>query len=288
MKDGAIAFDFDGTLVHSGSDKGVHIMYSVYAACAATRFRRFLHPHDLGRDLECLLRGLLKYAGAPRFQQLAALLNSLIHDRPVAVEPPEGLDLDSDLVAEYESVRRMYDATYTGLNDAAASRYWKAYPAALEALPRLAADFDLYIASGVPQDVLEGDLARHGYDRRLFQRIWGADRHGGADKAELLGRIRARGYRDVLFVGDANRDLEYAQTAGVKFFRIRIPEDFRRLAVRVRRGFPNERKPWGWTETDRKFFQSKTRLLVEALLAGRPLSPTEAVDTIHEEHHVFR
>ena len=29
MKDKAIAFDFDGTLVHSGSDKGVHIIYSV-------------------------------------------------------------------------------------------------------------------------------------------------------------------------------------------------------------------------------------------------------------------
>jgi hydroxymethylpyrimidine pyrophosphatase-like HAD family hydrolase len=26
MKDKAIAFDFDGTLVHSGSDKCVHIM----------------------------------------------------------------------------------------------------------------------------------------------------------------------------------------------------------------------------------------------------------------------
>jgi phosphoglycolate phosphatase-like HAD superfamily hydrolase len=282
MKDAAIAFDFDGTLVHSGSDKGVHIMYAVYAACAATRFRRFLHPHDPGRDVECLLRGLLEYAGAPRFQQLAALLNSLIHDRPLAVEAPEGLHLDSDLAAEYDSVRRTYDATYTGLNDAAAGKYWRAYPAALDTLPKLAADFDLYIASGVPTDVLEGDLARHGYDRRLFQGIWGANRQGGADKTELLGRIKARGYRDVLFVGDANRDLDYARTAGVKFFRIRIPEDFRRLALLVRRDFPNQTEPWTWTETDTEFFRSKTRRLVDALLDGRPLSPTEAADTIHE------
>jgi len=288
MKDGAIAFDFDGTLVHSGFDKGVHIMYAAYAACAASRFRRFLHPHDPGRDLECLLRGLLQYPGAPRFQQLAALLNSLIHGRPVAVEVPEGLDLDPDLAAEYDTVRRTYDATYTALNDAAAGKYWKAYPAALEALPRLAANFDLYIASGVPQDVLEGDLARHGYDRRLFQSIWGADRQGGADKAELLGRIKARGYRDVLFVGDANRDLEYAQAAGVKFFRIRIPADFRRLLLLVQRGFPNQTKPWAWTETDKEFFRSKTRRLIEALLADRPLSPTEAADTIHEERHALR
>jgi phosphoglycolate phosphatase-like HAD superfamily hydrolase len=282
MKDAAIAFDFDGTLVHSGSDKGVHIMYSVYAACAATGFRRFLHPHDPGRDVERLLRGLLQHAGAPRFQQLAALLNSLIHDRPVAVEAPEGLHLESDLAAEYDSVRRTYDATYTGLNDAAARKYWRAYPAALDTLPKLAADFDLYIASGVPTDVLEDDLARHGYDRRLFQGIWGADRQGGADKAEILRRIKARGYRELLFVGDANRDLDYARTAGVKFFRIRIPEDFRRLALLVRRGFPNQTEPWTWSETDKAFFRSKTRRLIEALLDGRPPSPTQAVDAIHE------
>jgi len=282
MKDSAIAFDFDGTLVHSGDDKCVHIMYAAYVACATTGFRRFLHARDPGRDVERLLRGLLRYPGAPRFQQLAALVNSLIHNQPVAVQVPVGLGLDPDLAAEYDSVRQTYDAMYTELNDAAAGKYWKAYPAALEALPRLAADFDLYIASGVPQDILEGDLVRHGYDRRIFQGIWGANRQGGADKAELLGRIKARGYRDVLFVGDANRDREYTQTAGVKFFRVRVPEDFRRLAMLVQRGFPNETEPWAWTEADKEFFRSKTRLLVAAFLAGHPLSPTEATEAIHE------
>jgi phosphoglycolate phosphatase-like HAD superfamily hydrolase len=283
VKDGTLAFDFDGTLIHSGSDKGVHIMYAVYEACAATRFRQFLHPHEPGRDVERVLCGLLQYPGAPRFQQIAALLNSLIHDRPLAVEAPDGLALDPDLSAEYASLRRTCDATYTALNDAAAAKYGKAFPAALETLPMLAADFDLYIASGVPLDILDTDLARHGYDRRLFQCVWGTDRQGGGDKAELLGRIRARGYTDVLFVGNANRDLEYARKAGVKFYRIRCSEDFVQLSVSVRRSFPNQAEPWGWTEADKEFFRSRTRRLVDALLSGKPLSPTEGADVIHAE-----
>lgn len=36
---------------------------------------------------------------------------------------------------------------------------------------------------------------------------------------------RTCGYRDVLGGGDANRDVEYAQMADVKFFRLRVPED---------------------------------------------------------------
>ncbi len=281
MKDRAIAFDFDGTLVHSGYDKCVHIMYAAYVACAATGFRRFLHPRDPGLDVERLLCGLLHYPGAPRFQQLAALVNSVIHDRPVAVEVPAGLLVEPELAAEYESVRRAYDTVYTALNDAAAAKYWKAYPTALETIPRLAADFDLYIASGVPQDLVEADLVRHGYDPRQFRAVWGANRRGGTDKAELLRRIQARGYRDVLFVGDATRDLEYAQAAGVKFFRYKVPEDFPRLAALVQGGFPDRAEPWSWTDAEKEFFRSKTRRLVEAHLAGHPLSPVEATDAIH-------
>jgi phosphoglycolate phosphatase-like HAD superfamily hydrolase len=152
----------------------------------------------------------------------------------------------------------------------------------------LAADFDLYIASGVPQDILDADLARHGYDHRLFPCVWGTDRQGGGHKAELLGRIRARGYTDVLFVGDANGDLEYARKAGVKFYRIRCSDDFLQLSVSVRRSFPNQAEPWGWTEADTDFFRSRTRRLVDALLSGKPLSPTEAADTIHAERPVGR
>jgi hypothetical protein len=77
----------------------------------------------------------------------------------------------------------------------------------------------------VPQDLLDADLVRHGYDCRHVQGFWGANRQGGDDKAEILRRITACGYEDVLFVGDANRDLEYARAAGVKFFRVEDPED---------------------------------------------------------------
>ena len=182
MKDKAIAFDFDGTLVHSGYDKGVHIMYSAYVACAATDFRCFLHPGDPGLDVERLLRGLLQYPGAPRFQQLAALVNSVIHDRPVAVEVPAGLGVEPELAAEYEGVRRTYDTAYTELNDAAAAKHWKAYPTALEAIPRLAADFDLYIASGVPQDLLEADLVHRDREDRGLSR----GEEPPVDKKDLL------------------------------------------------------------------------------------------------------
>lgn len=281
MKDRAIAFDVDGTLVQTGHDKNVHVMHAAYVACWRTGFRRFLHPEDPGRDVERLLAGILPYPGAPRFQQLTALLNALIHDRPVIVEAPAGLGLEPALAAEYETVRQTFNTVYTALNDAAAAKYWTAYPTALETIPRLTVAFDLFIASGIPQDILEADLAQHGYDRRDFQAVWGTDPQGGADKAEFLQRIRARGYRDVLFVGDATLDLEYARAAGVKFFRVAGSEDFPRLAALVQGEFPDQREPWSWSDTDLAFFRGKARHLIDALLAGQPLSPAEAADAIH-------
>lgn len=101
------------------------------------------------------------------------------------------------------------------------------------------------------------------------------------DKAELVGRIKVRGYQDVLFVGDANRDLEYARRAGVTFVRMRCAEDFRSLAVLVQRGFPNQAEPWAWTEAQKERFRSSTCGLVDALIAGQPLAPAEAADMIH-------
>jgi len=60
MKDKAIAFDVDGTRVHSGPDKCVHIMYAAHRACASTGFRRVLHPQDYGRET---WRGTMRPSG---------------------------------------------------------------------------------------------------------------------------------------------------------------------------------------------------------------------------------
>lgn len=286
MKDRAIAFDFDGTLVYSGLDKGVHVMYSGYAACAEGPYRRFLHPDDPGLDVERVLQALLDYPGAPRFQQLSAMANALIHGRPEAVEDPSDLDVPPDVLAAYPALKDRYNRIYNSINNAAAERHWKAIPEAQEAIRILAPDFDLFVATGVLQDVLEEDLARHDFDRSLLQGAWGADRNGGNDKGRLLQRIKARGYEAVLFVGDTNRDLEYALQAGVNFFRYRVPDDFRRLVDELKSGMPHEPDSWSWTEGDIEFFRSKTRRLVDALLADRPLSPAQITDSINEGRSV--
>lgn len=279
----AIAFDFDGTLVNSGYDKHVNVMYAAYAACAATGFRRFLRPADPDDDVRRALSGLLRYPGAPRFEQLAAMVRSFVEGRPEAFRSPSELDVGPDLEREYEAVKREFDRVYSALNAAAARRYWRVFPGVPEAIRELARGFDLYIASGLAQDALARDFAHHGLDRSCFVDVWGANAQGGDDKAELLRRIRARGYGGVLFVGDANRDLEYARAAGARFFRIRGAADFTRLVRAVRGGLPDEPDAWDWTDAERRIFFRKARELVGRLVDGRAMSPNEAADWVRAQ-----
>lgn len=283
MKTQAIAFDFDGTLVDSGYDKHVNVMYAAYAACAATGYRRFLRPGDPDEDVRRALSGLLRYPGAPRFEQLAAMVRAFIDGRPEAFRAPAELRVGPELEREYEAVRREFDRVYSALNAAAARRYWRVFPGVPEAFRELSARNDLYIASGLAQDALDRDFAHHGLDRSLFAGVWGADPAGGDDKAELLRRVRARGYGGVLFVGDANRDLDYAKASGVRFFRVRGAADIPRLVVAVRRALPDEPEPWDWTEGERRVFFTTARGLVERLLAGRPMEPDEAADWVRAQ-----
>lgn len=271
--DRAIAFDFDGTLVRSGMEKGVHILYAGYVACDRTAFRRFLHPADPAPDIRRLLAALLRYPGAPRFEQLSAMVNSLVHGRAEAAGP-DALGLEPALAAEYPALTREYDRFYSALNEAAAASYWKAYPEAGPALGELGRRFDLYIASGVVQEILERDMALHGFAADRFVAAWGSDARGTRDKGAMLAAIRARGYRDTLFVGDANRDLEYARAAGVKFFRIREGSDFERLIRLARAELPDEPDPWAWTEEETRFFLDSALELAVRYRSG--LSPTPA------------
>jgi phosphoglycolate phosphatase-like HAD superfamily hydrolase len=225
----------------------------------------------------------VRYPGAPRFQQLAAIVNMLVTGDPTAVDSPVSLGVAEDLVREYATVRRLYDEQYPALNDAAAVRYWEPFRGVKDTLAILAGRFDLFIASGVTQDILEKDIEEHGFNRSRFRGIFGGNPRGGNDKAQILRAIRDMGYADVLFVADTCRDLEYAQAAGVKFFRIRSHTDFTRLRrILFENGMPNEDQPWEMSSEDREFLRGKTERLVEALAGGTPYLPAAVADWVHE------
>jgi len=279
----AIAFDFDGTLVRGGWDKGVHILIAAYTACREGGLADLVSPENLERDLDRMARAYMNYMGSPRFQQLAALVNALLTDRPWAVDGPAHLGLDETHRRAYETVRERYNALYTALNDAAAWLYWRPYPSAKETLARLAPDFDLYMASGVLQELLEADLDRHGFDRRLFVGILGSSRAGGMDKGEILVHIRGKGYREVVFCGDSNKDCTYARAAGVRFFRIRNDASFGELLDRARRReWPETPEPWEEGPELAAFLREKALRPLQALIAGRPMTPEAISRWINE------
>ncbi len=282
MKAEAIAFDFDGTLIKGGLDKAVHIMYSSWVACYECGFRGFLHPDKIDVDMDRIVRAFVLYPGAPRFQQLAAIVNSLINDRQRAAEDPAELGINKELEQRYSGVRKRYNELFSALNDAAAEKYWRPFPSAKEILSILSTEYELYIASGVTQDILEHDFDHHGFDRSLFNDILGANMKGGSDKGYILKQIKEKGYTDMLFVGDSNKDLEYAAVAGVKFFRIREDSDYKRLLEALSRGMPDEKKSWSFTQQEMELFYAKTIPLLKRYIDGAPMSMEAITDLINE------
>jgi phosphoglycolate phosphatase-like HAD superfamily hydrolase len=281
MKDKLIAFDFDGTLVQSGDDKVVHVMYAAYAACRESGLRRFLDDSDVVGDLQRISGTHLKNTGAPRFNQFAAIVNTLVNGSGRPVRSADELGLTGEDATDYARARARFNELYSALNDAAARLYWRVFPSAMATLRELAVTFDLAIASGVTQDILEADLAQHGFDAGLFIAVRGGDVGGGSNKGDILKELKGRGYADVLFVGDSTKDQAYAAVAGVKFFRVTTDIDFPRLLEAVKGRFPDEREPWTWTEAEKTFFARKTLRLMERHAAGTPLTPDEATQWIH-------
>jgi phosphoglycolate phosphatase-like HAD superfamily hydrolase len=279
----AVAFDFDGTLTHNGKlniDKAVHIMYASWVACHENGFESFLHPRRLTSDVFQMCRAYVRYPGAPRFQQLAAIVNALVNRRYDAVDAFEGLGLPECYRAGYEGVRTRYNTLYSTLNNVAAARYWKPYPSAKPVLRALSRAYDLYIASGVTQDILEEDLTRYRFSHALFQGVYGGNAKGGSDKGEILRGIRARGYERVVFVADSNKDLEYAQAGGVEFYRIRNDGDFARLPGALARRQPAMR-PWPFSVAEYRFMRETTRQLLEHYTAARPMTPKQVTQWIN-------
>ncbi len=266
----AIAFDFDGTLINSGLDKGIHIMCAVWIAFLENDLGGYLHPTEPEADVRRMLSAYINYPGAPRFQQLSATVNSLVNDRPEAFDEEDLRSLPLGIRDNYAGLKEVYNRVYSALNDTAAEHYWKPFADVKRILPELARRFDLYIASGVTQDLIFKDLERHDFDTGLFLGIYGGDTAGGSDKAFLLKKIRNMGYSDVLFVADSNRDLLYAGEAGVRFFRIRENADFLRLRDELAVGIPDETSSWTYTAGELDFFSSKTvDILRDSIIPGR-------------------
>jgi phosphoglycolate phosphatase-like HAD superfamily hydrolase len=282
-KSSAIAFDFDGTLIRGGRlniDKAVHIMYSSWIACRENGFEEFLRPRQLTSDVFQMGRAYIRYPGAPRFQQLDAILNALINRRYGAVASFGEFGLDERYRNNYERIRGRYNELYSALNNVAAAKYWKPYESAKAVLKTLHRDYDLYIASGVTQDILEEDFARHRFSRSLFKGIHGGTIRGGSDKGEILKSIRALGYTHVVFVADSNKDLEYANEAGVSFYRIRDNEDFARLPQALTGRIPKI-TAWPFSVRELRFMRETTRHLLERYVAGRPLTPRQITQLIN-------
>lgn len=281
LKDRAIVFDFDGTLIRGGQDKGIHLMYSSWVACYEAGFREFLHPDALDGDVDRLLRAYSKYPGAPRFQQFTAFINSLVNNNPTAVDDPAELNIGQELQSRYEDVRNTYNTVYSSLNDAAAEKYWRPFSSVKGILISLAKDYDLYIASGLPQNLLENDFAHHSFNRSLFLGIFGSDARGGSNKGEILKRMKAKGYRAMLFVGDSAKDLEYASLANVNFFRIKDDFDYHRLLKILPKRMPDENQLWRFTKEEIEFLKMKTKHLLKAYCSGKPMSSEEITDFIN-------
>lgn len=273
MKEIAIVFDFDGPLISSGQDKAVHILFSAFVACWDTRFRMFLHPENPEIDLDKMIKGLVNYPGAPRFQQLSAIVSCIVRNVHEAVKDPAELGIDSEMQKEYEILKDRYNQFYSSLNESAAKLYWKPLEGVHEIIEELSKNYDLYVASGIIQEILEKDFEHHGFDRNLFAGIFGSNIAGDIDKAKILEKIKSRGYKNILFIGDSRKDFEYAQKAGVKFYRIKESRDYQKLMMEIKTtGLPDQNDICEFTFQELSEIKSKTLSLMKLYASGNKLS----------------
>ncbi|MCK5845702.1 MAG: hypothetical protein KAG97_13395, partial [Victivallales bacterium] len=264
------------------SDKGVHILYSSWVACREDGLETFTHPDSLDTDVQEMLTAYIRYPGSPRFEQLSAIVNALVNGKYDSVASSGELGLPVELEMSYDSVKSKYNTLYSSLNDAAAERHWRPYATVKRFLSAAADVFDLHIASGVTQDILERDLERHSFDDSLFLSVQGGDSSGGNDKGTILCSFKSLGYEKILFIADSNKDLEYAEFAGVNFYRIQSDDDYKRLFETLPEFPDDQRDAWGFSERELDFFKFKTFELLRTYVSGEHLSPEEITDFINE------
>ena len=284
MKKRAIVFDFDGPLVGSGQDKAIHILFSAFVACWDTDFRKFLHPEHLHLDISRMLKALVNYPGAPRFQQLSAIVSAIVRDIPEAFADVCELGIDETLVKKYQKLQQRYNEFYSGLNETAAKMFWKPLKGVKTLIKKLSKDYDLYVASGILQDILEKDFEHHGFDRKLFCGIMGSNPEGTVDKSVILKQIKNRPYQDILFVGDSKKDFEYASIAGVKFFRVKSAKDYNRFVEKLKQCLPDEQEMCEFTDQELQRIRLKTLKLMNLYASGKILSYSEITSFINSKN----
>lgn len=192
-----VVFDYDGTLIDS-----YEIKRESYWRAVAEVLR--LGPGDR----PVVHASYARTGGAHRFEQLA--------DTAAALKR---------VITETE--RDEFSRRYSAYNRAAEGTMSE-FPAVRSILSMLRSRYDLVLASGLLHVDLIADVARRGL-RGLFVLV------EGGDKGRTLDRLRTRGRRIRLFVGDTPHDAAVAATRGVPFFMVRGAADLTRVAQLLRR-----------------------------------------------------
>ncbi len=176
-----IVLDFDGVILESNHVK-------------AESFRLLFSKHPQHGDRIVQLHR--DHGGMPRFQKLRIICRDIIGD-PVDDAGIAELSREFGKLAE----KRLLSCPYT--------------PGALEFLKAYSAGWDLFIASGTPEDEMQDLTARLGISG-FFKGVYGSPR----DKGEILRDVLAVNRwepRQLVFVGDSADDFKGAEETSVPF-----------------------------------------------------------------------
>ena len=184
MSDGtlkAIILDFDGVILESNHIK-------------ARAFRELFNDYpEYGDQLEKLH---MEHGGLPRFEKLQIIYRDFLR-KPLTREEANRLSARfRDLVDE-----QIMSCPFV--------------PGAKEFLKSYSPHFQLYVASGTPQDELRDQINRRGLSR-YFHQTYGSPRHKSEILATILEENRWRP-KQTVFIGDAIDDQVAASQLFIPF-----------------------------------------------------------------------